>query len=135
MKAISFSTIILIGFCFFTNLASAQSDGTSKTSTPKTGTKPNPKPKSSQFNSQIYEKEKSESTFTAQVKIVREIQGDTQVFFLGVQGFYVLNLSASSAGSWQNLLIASQTKKFPVQVTVDTESRLILNVIRSHDEP
>ena len=122
MKAISFSLVWIVGACLLTATSEA-----GPTALAATSTQP---PKKSQFNSQIYENDKSESSFSARVKIVREVQGDTQVFFEGVKGFYVLTMSSSNAGSWQNLLTASQTKKFKVQVSVDPDSRQILNVVR-----
>ena len=122
MKAISFSLVCLLGICFSAALAAAEP---SKPPAPT-----NPPPKKSQFNSQIYEKDKTEASFSASVKVVREVQGETQVFFEGVNGFYSLNMSSPSAGSWQSLLVSSQSKKFHVQVTVDPESRQILSVVR-----
>lgn len=84
-------------------------------------------------STQIYEKEDSESTFSAQVKVVREVQDETQVFFVDQKGFYVLNMTAPSAGSWQNLLNNSLSKKFKVSVTVNPDTRQILNVSRGDD--
>jgi hypothetical protein len=78
------------------------------------------KPKS-QFNSQIYEQENNTESFTGIVKIVREVDGETQVFFEGKQGFYSL-----ASDSMQSKLVTSQTKKRPINVEVDKDSRRIL---------
>lgn len=80
----------------------------------------NPK---SQLNTQIYEHESEESSFEAVVKIIRNIQGDTEVFFEGKQGFYTL-----SSENLQALLVESQKKKAPVRVTINSSSRQILKV-------
>ena len=79
--------------------------------------------KKSQFNSQVYEKASDDAqSFTAVVKIVREIDGDIQVFFEGKQGFYTV-LSGSEA-----LLVTSQKKHIPVAVTVTVQSRQVIKV-------
>jgi len=78
------------------------------------------KPKS-QFNSQVYEQTDSVETFSAVVKVVRQVQGETEVFFEGRQGFYVLGNESA-----QERLIKSQQKKKPVRVEIETGSRKIL---------
>jgi hypothetical protein len=80
-------------------------------------------PPKSQFNTQIYEQDSTTQGFTAVVKIVREIQGDSQVFFEGRQGFYVLG-----DDSQQTQLVDSQKQHTPVQVEIDVNSRKILKV-------
>ncbi len=84
----------------------------------------NPKPGAakSQFNSQIYEKESDEHSFTAPVKVVREVQGDTEVFFEGQSGFFI------AKSSIQSLLVNSQKKHIPLSVTVNKLSRQILKL-------
>ncbi len=87
-----------------------------------------PVAKKSQFNSQIYENAPDEvQSFTAVVKIVREIQGDTQVFFEGKQGFYTVSSGSESSGS-ESLLVTSQKKHIPVAVTVRVKSRQVIKV-------
>ena len=80
------------------------------------------KPKS-KFNAQIYEQEKETESFSAVVKVVREVQGETEVFFEGRQGFYGLSSDAQ-----QDAIVKSQTKKRPIHVEVDRNSRRILKV-------
>ncbi len=96
--------------------------------------KPSTPPKAKgKLNAQVFEKEDSTASFTAKPKVIREIQGETQVLFEGQQGFFILNMSSPSAGSWQNLLNASQTKKFKVNISYDPDSRQILGVSRSDE--
>ncbi len=77
----------------------------------------------SQFNSQVYEQSDSTESFSAVVKVVREVQGETEVFFQGHQGYYVLGNP-----SLQERLVKSQQKSRPVSVQVDVNARKILNV-------
>lgn len=110
---IAFSSLIIMSF--FPNGAMAQSppaSGNSKAPVAKKG-----------FNTQIYEKEDS-STFSDQVRLTREMAGEFQVFFKNHTGVY--RLSESSSG--QALLVRAQKRRFPVQVTVEPESRMILKV-------
>jgi len=78
------------------------------------------KPKS-QFNSQVYEQTDSVEAFSAVVKVMREVQGEIEVFFEGKQGFYVLG-----DVSLQERLTKSQAKKIPLRIEVETSSRKIL---------
>jgi hypothetical protein len=80
-------------------------------------------PAKSQFNTQVYEKEQSSESFSAVVKVVREVQGETEVFFEGKQGFYTLGNS-----SLQERLVKSQKNQKPVNVQVDSMSRQITAV-------
>ena len=80
-------------------------------------------PKKSQLNTQVFEKESDSESFTAVVKVVREIQGEIQVFFEGRQGYYTL-----ANEGLQEKLARSQTKRQPVQVEVQISSRQILRV-------
>jgi hypothetical protein len=77
----------------------------------------------SQFNSQVYEQNDNTENFTAIVKVVREVQGETEVFFQGRQGYYVLGNP-----SLQERLVKSQQKTKPVSVQIDSSARNILNV-------
>ncbi|MGZ5280381.1 MAG: hypothetical protein ACXWC9_10585 [Pseudobdellovibrionaceae bacterium] len=84
------------------------------------------KPKS-QFNSQVYEQSDSVEAFSAVVKVMREVQGEIEVFFEGKQGFYVLG-----EASLQERLVKSQTKKLPLRIEVETGSRKILKAEFQH---
>jgi hypothetical protein len=85
--------------------------------------KTKPAPAKSQFNTQVYEKEQSSESFSAVVKVVREVQGETEVFFEGKQGFYTL-----ANPSMQERLVKSQKNQRPVTVQVDSTSRQITSV-------
>lgn len=78
------------------------------------------KPKS-QFNSQVYEQSAETESFSAIVKVVREVQGETEIFFEGKQGFYTL-----ASDAMQAKMVKSQQKQKPVQVEIDTNARKIL---------
>ena len=80
------------------------------------------------LNTQIYEKEDAGIGFDGVVKIIREVQGETQVFFEDKQGYFALNMSNPNAGAWQNLLTQSQKKRSKVNVLLDLQSRQILKV-------
>lgn len=116
---------LILSCLMMTSMASAESAGSGSKAPGK----------KSNLNAQIFEKESSESSFTSQTKVIREVQGETQVFFVDQKGFFVLNDSGPNAGSWQNLLTQSQTKKFKVSVTVDPDSRQILGVTRADEKP
>jgi hypothetical protein len=90
--------------------------------------------KPSQFNTQVHVQESSESSFVAVVKIVREIQGETQVFFEGKSGFYTLSSNSPSFGSIQSLLVESQKKKFAVSVKVNDDTKTLLSAVRQEGE-
>lgn len=87
-------------------------------------------PPKSKFNTQIYEQESDNKTFTDTVKTVREAAGQTQVFFNSQSGVFYLDTGLDS-GRAQNSLATSQKKKTPVSVTVDMSSRQILKVSTS----
>lgn len=89
----------------------------------------------SQFNTNIYQKESTQESFSAIVKVVREIQGDIQVFFEGQKGVFSIDGNHSKAGSFQELLTKSQKLKQPLQVVYDTESRQILQLNVGFSEP
>ncbi len=107
MKPLFISISLMMGFFHFTALA----EGTKKTA-----------PKS-QFNTQVYEQEQSSKSFSAVVKVLREVQGETQVFFEGQQGFFSLGND-----SLQEKLVKSQKEKKAVSVEVDMAARRILKV-------
>ena len=110
MSLAKLSQLILILNLSFIQTVKATSNG------------PSPSSKS-KLNTQIYESEKEEESFTAVVKAVREVQGETEVFFEGKQGFFALASEKNQA-----LLVKSQQKKFPVKVQVNSSSRQILSV-------
>ncbi len=121
--------VIILSGLFFGNLAKAE-QGPPKAgaiSGTGAGAKPAEKPKS-QFNANIFEKESTESTIATTVKLVREVQGETQVFLEGQQGFFSLASNNPNAGAYQNLLIDSQKKRTQVSVTLDPLNRQILKV-------
>jgi hypothetical protein len=84
---------------------------------------PTTKPAKSKLNTQIYEQTSEESSFSGIVKVIREIQGESEVFFEGKQGFFGV-----APGVSQELLVKSQKKHVPVSVRVNTTSRQILSV-------
>lgn len=77
----------------------------------------------SQLNTNIYEKESTLEVFSAVANVVREVQGEFQVFFQGRQGFYSLKDEAQ-----QHKLVKSIEQKKAVSVEVDKDSRQILSV-------
>lgn len=84
-----------------------------------------PQPQKSKLNTQIYEQSSEETSFSAVVKVVREVQGENDVFFEGQKGFFTIGPGAS-----QELLIKSQSKRIPVKVFVNMSNRQILRVER-----
>lgn len=77
----------------------------------------------SKFNTQIYEKDSSVETFSAVVKVVRQIQGETQILFEGKQGFY--NLKDEN---FQYKFVKAFEEKKAIQVKVDSDTKTILHV-------
>lgn len=74
--------------------------------------------------------EDSAKSFSAKVKIVREIAGDTEIMFADekLKGVYVLPNANSNFGIYYNRLVkSSQPEGMPVMVTVD-ENRNITKV-------
>jgi hypothetical protein len=86
------------------------------------------KPKS-RINTQIYEKEDAQKTFTATVKMVRESQGVWEVFFNEQKGAF------SVEEAHQALLVDAQKSKAPVIVKVDAETNHIVSVQASTARP
>ncbi len=109
MKTTILISLMMMFFPFALNAADA----------PKT----KPAPAKSQFNTQIYEDDSTTESFTAVVKVIREVQGETEVFFEGKQGFYQLG-----SASQQEKLVKSQKGSKPVHVTVESGSRKITAV-------
>ena len=77
----------------------------------------------SQFNTQIYEQTSEEGSLSGVVKVVREIQGETEVIFEGQSGFYSVAPGVSG-----ELLLKSQKTKTPVTVKINKTSRQILKI-------
>lgn len=90
---------------------------------PKAATPAPEAPKKSQFNANIYEKEGSESQFGDVVKVIREIDGNTEVVFTKF-GTY----TAPTDGTAMERLQESLKGKIPVMVTFNEDSRKILKV-------
>jgi hypothetical protein len=86
-----------------------------------------PPAKKSRLNTQIYEKQDSVETFQDQVKLVRDMAGESQVIFKAHPGFYVIEDTGSGA-KFKNLLLKAQKNNRQLSITVDTESRLIKEV-------
>lgn len=108
------------------NPAMTQASGKSypaKTDQPKVATPAPEAPKKSQFNANIYEKEGSESQFGDVVKVIREIDGNTEVVFTKF-GTY----TAPTDGTAMERLQESLKGKIPVMVTFNEDSRKILKV-------
>lgn len=84
---------------------------------------PPAKNKKTTVNTQIYEKAKNESTFTATVKIVREIQDTWDVMFDGHPGYYVIDVADQQA-----LLSEAHKSKQNVTVRVDEDTNHVLSV-------
>ena len=79
--------------------------------------------KKSTISTQIYEKEKSEKSFTSTVKMVREVQGAWEVIFDKHPGVYTL----SDKSDAQSLLVDAQKSHNPVIVRVDEENNRLLS--------
>ncbi len=76
----------------------------------------------SSFNTQVYEKDSSQKSFSATVKFVREMRGSWEVLFEGKAGIYAVE------DSQQSLLVESQKSKTPVSVKVDEETMRVVSV-------
>ena len=93
-----------------------------------------PKKQASQFNTQVNLQEESEGSMTVTVKVLREVQGDAQVFFEGKTGAYQLDSAATNYGSMQSRLANSQKKKIPVSVRFNSDTMQILSVTPAEGE-
>lgn len=82
-----------------------------------------PAPKKSQFSTEVYEKEDHQSKFTDVVKVIREMDGGTEVVFAKF-GTY----TAPSDGTAMERLQESQKSKLPVPIVFNEDSRKILKV-------
>lgn len=78
----------------------------------------------SKLTAEIFEKEESSENFTAQIKLIRDMAGEAQVFFQNHPGVYSLENSSSGARI-KNLLIKAQKKNTPLKITAEKDSRLI----------
>lgn len=87
-------------------------------------------PKKGLINTNIYEKTSRETTFTAQVKIVREIQDSWDVVFEGKPGSYTVNVADHQA-----MLTEAQKAKAPVTVRVDEETNRVISVMMAPVAP
>lgn len=93
--------------------------------------KPSSSPKAlggkSSLNTQIFEAESSVETFQDQVKLVRDMAGESQVIFKNRTGFFILEDSSSGAQFKNRLLNAAKANR-GVSVSFDKETRVIKDV-------
>lgn len=78
----------------------------------------------SKLNTNIYEQEKTEKTFSASVKMVREASGGWEIMFDGQAGIFNL---AENNEAHLSALVESQKSKKAVSVKVNTETNTILS--------
>lgn len=86
--------------------------------------KPSATPKS-QFNTNVFEKEDENIRFGDTVKLVRELDGNTEVLFMQRGGIY----QAPNDQTALARLIESQRNKTPVNVVVNEASQKIMSVM------
>lgn len=79
--------------------------------------------KKSKYNSEVYEKEEHQGKFSDIVKVIREMDGGTEIVFTKL-GTY----TAPSDESQLERLQESLKSKLPVAVTFNEDSRKILKV-------
>jgi hypothetical protein len=84
-------------------------------------TSPPAKNSKSSLNTQVFESQDELSSFADQVKLVREMAGEFQVFFKTHPGVFRL----SEGSPLQNLFLKAQKKSLEVNVKFQTESRMI----------
>lgn len=94
---------------------------TSKPAAPKAS----PTPAQSRFNTNIYEAQDDRVQFTDTVKLVRELDGNTEILFVKRGGVF----QAPSDSSALARLIESQRSKSAVTVSVDDHSQKIMSVL------
>lgn len=82
-------------------------------------------PKKSILNANIYEKPDDKVRFTDTVRLVRELDGNSEVLFVNKKGIF----QAPSDGNAMVKLMESQNHKSPVTVVVDEDSQKILSVL------
>ncbi len=75
------------------------------------------------LNTNIYEKDSTSRSFTAKVKVIREFQGQWEVMFEGVTGFYTVS------GDHQAILVEAEKTKSRVIVKVDDENRRVISAM------
>lgn len=81
------------------------------------------KDKKSHFNSNVYEQESSEESFSARVKIIRDL-GETEVLFENAKngGPYTLRSNSPNFGLYKTRLEKSRKSGLPVKVTIDNDT-------------
>lgn len=84
---------------------------------------PVPASKSQYSNVQVYEKEDHQSKFSDVVKVIREMDGGTEIVFSKFGTYY-----APTDGSAMERLVESQKSKLPVNVVFNEDSRKLLKV-------
>lgn len=95
------------------------------TSAPKAPSAPKADAPQSQFNTNIYEPADENVKFTDTVKLVRELDGNSEVLFMKKGGIY----QSPNDSTAQSKLVESQTSKTPVTVIVNEETKKIMNVL------
>ena len=73
------------------------------------------------LNTKIYEKENGDRSFTAKVKIVREVQGQWEVFFDARPGAYLITEEQQAS------FVKYQEDKTPVNIQFDPETNQVLS--------
>lgn len=81
----------------------------------------------SSLNTQIFEKESSVETFQDQVKLVRDMAGESQVIFKSHPGFFILEDNGSGA-KFKNQLLKATKSKHSLSISFEKESRIIKDV-------
>lgn len=124
MKATSFYLAFSLLFAHHALLAQTRSEPPPKASPT---AKPPAKPVAEKpaFSTEIYEKESTLASFADTVKVIREIDGRSEVIFMKRGGPF----TAPEDGAAMEKLINSQKDKSPVQVTYDEESQKITRVM------
>lgn len=117
-KAI-WAVLVMISTGLSTVVFAAQNEPKAKeTPKPPPTTTPNP------LNAQIYEKDSSMIQFSDSVKVIRELDGATEVLFVKRTGVF----TAPEDGSAMEKLIMSQKSGSPVAVTIDETTQKIVRV-------
>lgn len=87
------------------------------------GGSPSSPAKKGGLNTNIYEKDSTTRSLTATVKVIREFQGQWEVMFDGVSGFYTVS------GDQQAVLVEAEKAKARVIVKVDDDSRRVISAM------
>lgn len=93
-------------------------------------TKLEPAKKSQYSNVQVYEKEDHQGKFSDVVKVIREMDGGTEVVFSKFGTYY-----APTDGTAMERLQESLKSKLPVNVTFNEDSRKLLKVSAPQKPP